>query len=79
MDLGESSGKRRVISAFETTACTTAERAKPKIRAHRISQAIPKAMERASSKPVTKLMRYLLSASLLWRPHVGGLLEVIGS
>src|SRR5215213_2967827 len=72
MERGESSGSRRVISAFETTACTAAERAKPSIRAHKISQAIPKAMERASRKPVSKLIFYLLSTSLPWRTHSTG-------
>ena len=46
----ESSGSRRVISALETTACTAAERAKPSIRAQSISQNMPKASDRASSK-----------------------------
>src|SRR5437870_587572 len=45
--LGESSGRRRVICFFETTACTTAERPKPRIRAHKISQNMAKAMLRA--------------------------------
>src|SRR5215217_6825081 len=50
----ESLGRRRVICALETTACTAAESAKPKMRAQRISQNIPKAKERASSKlPIT--------------------------
>src|SRR5205823_11737224 len=31
---GESSGSRRVISCFDTTACTAADRKKPTTRAH---------------------------------------------
>src|SRR5205823_8931318 len=38
---GESSGRRRSIARFETTACTTAESAKPRISAHKISHVIP--------------------------------------
>src|SRR5262245_54690248 len=38
---GESSGSRRVISDFDTTDCTAAERANPSTSAHRISQVIP--------------------------------------
>src|SRR5919198_771303 len=44
----ESSGMRRRISAFDTSAWTAAESAKPRISAHRISQNIPKANESAS-------------------------------
>src|SRR3954469_25564790 len=43
---GLSSGSSRDISSFETTACTTAERKNPRIRAHRISQAIVAAIIR---------------------------------
>src|SRR5919197_2254577 len=46
-DRGESSGSRRRISAFDTTACTAPESAKPRISAHRISQNIPNANESA--------------------------------
>src|SRR5437867_13190166 len=42
--LGESSGRRRVIRFFETTAWTMAERQKPRISAHKISQNMAKAM-----------------------------------
>src|SRR5207248_10906399 len=44
---GESSGRRRRISRFETTACTTPERAKPRMSAQRISQVMPAVKERA--------------------------------
>src|SRR5919197_1366735 len=44
---GESSGSRRRISDFDTTACTAPESAKPRINAHRISQNIPNANESA--------------------------------
>jgi len=44
---GESSGRRRLISVFETTACTTPESAKPRMSAQRISQNIAKAIESA--------------------------------
>src|SRR6266511_133257 len=43
----ESSGSRRRISPFVTTACTAPESAKPRIRAQRTSQNIPKANESA--------------------------------
>src|SRR5579862_1319477 len=56
---GESSGRRRATSRFETTAWTQAERAKPRIRAQRISQVIPSAKLRArqSSCPTTSAPR----------------------
>ena len=44
---GESSGRSRVISDLETTAWTTPESVKPRIRAHRISQVIPAAKRSA--------------------------------
>ncbi len=40
-DRGESSGSRRVISDFDTTACTAPDRANPRTSAHRISHVIP--------------------------------------
>src|SRR5205823_4156257 len=40
---GESSGRSRRISRFDTTACTAADSAKPRISAHSTSQVIPKA------------------------------------
>src|SRR5213594_3207004 len=46
-DRGESSGSNLVISRFDTTACTIADRANPRTSAHRISQDIPKARFRA--------------------------------
>ena len=46
-DFGESSGSQRPISPLETTACTTPDNVKPKIRGHRISQNIAKAIQRA--------------------------------
>src|SRR6266700_3538741 len=52
---GESSGNRRVISDFDTTACTTAESPKPRIRAHRTSQVIPPAKDRESTTLPPKL------------------------
>src|SRR6266581_1889577 len=45
---GESSGIRRRISRFETTAWTAAESAKPRISAHSTSQVMPKAKLSAS-------------------------------
>jgi len=49
-DLGESSGRSRVISFFETTACTAAESAKPITSAHRISHVIANAKLSASAR-----------------------------
>ena len=51
---GELSGRSRRISRFETTACTVAERAKPRISAQRISQVIPnvKLSARQTSCPI---------------------------
>src|SRR5439155_16913084 len=40
---GESSGRSRRISRFETTACTAPERAKPRISAHSTSPVMPNA------------------------------------
>jgi hypothetical protein len=42
-DLGASSGSNRPISPLETTACTTADSANPRTRAHRISHVIENA------------------------------------
>jgi hypothetical protein len=44
---GESSGSSRLISPLDTTACTTPESAKPRIKAQRISQNMAKARLRA--------------------------------
>src|ERR671939_334723 len=55
IDRGESSGNSRVISDLDTTACTTPDRAKPRMSAHSISHVIPKARARASNKPFTIL------------------------
>jgi hypothetical protein len=46
-DRGESSGSSRLISRFDTTACTAPDRAKPRMSAQRISQNIAKARLRA--------------------------------
>jgi hypothetical protein len=53
IERAESSGRSRRISRFETTACTTAERKKPRISAHRISQNIPNAKLSASRIALT--------------------------
>jgi hypothetical protein len=54
---GEASGSSRLISPLDTTACTTPERPKPRISAHRISQNIANARLRACpSPPSTSLM-----------------------
>jgi len=53
MERGESSGRSLVICDLVTTACTAADKAKPRISAHKISQAIPNARERASKKAFT--------------------------
>jgi hypothetical protein len=65
---GESSGKSRRISALETTACTAAERAKPRISAHRIFQNMPKAkLNASSSSPPMALTMFLLYQRALLR------------
>src|SRR5436190_11848195 len=46
---GELSGSSRAISDFDTTACTAAERAKPRTSAQRISHVIKNAKWRASA------------------------------
>src|SRR4029453_11683559 len=52
--LGESSGKSWVISDFDTTDCTAADRAKPSTSAHRISHVMPNEMLSAcASAPST--------------------------
>src|SRR6266542_1527837 len=52
----ESSGSRRGISDFDTTACTAAERANPSTRAQRISHVIPNAMFSAWASAPSTLM-----------------------
>src|SRR5258708_25813868 len=47
MERGRSSGSSRLISLWETTACTTAESKKPRISGHRISHPMAKAMASA--------------------------------
>src|SRR5437868_14597030 len=44
---GESSGRSLTISRFETTACTIADRRKPRFSAHSISQNMRKAIQSA--------------------------------
>src|SRR5207237_739195 len=50
---GESSGRTRLISDFETTACTTAEIANPRMSAQPISQVIAAASPNASATAFT--------------------------
>jgi hypothetical protein len=54
--LGESSGSSRLISRFDTTACTAPDRAKPRMSAHRISQNIANARLRACPSPPSKVL-----------------------
>src|SRR6266480_2581333 len=53
-DFGESFGNRFVISLFETTACTTADKPKPRISGHKISQHMDNAIQRAWPRAVTR-------------------------
>src|SRR5262249_2489293 len=46
-DFGESSGSKRLISVFETTAWTTPESPNPKINGHKISQNMANAIQSA--------------------------------
>src|SRR6266403_4857703 len=55
-DLGESFGNNRVISLLETTACTTADKPKPRMRGHKISQNMANAIQRAWPRAVTMSM-----------------------
>src|SRR5207253_11098922 len=50
---GESPGRRRLISDFETTACTTAEIANPRMSAQPLSQVIAAARPNASATAFT--------------------------
>src|SRR6058998_768344 len=50
---GESSGRSRLISDFETTAWTIADNPKPRTSAHRISQNIANAKPRAAPSAVS--------------------------
>jgi hypothetical protein len=47
IERGRSSGSSRLISLWETTACTTAESKKPRINGHRISHPMARAMANA--------------------------------
>ncbi len=51
---GESSGSRRLICSFETTASTAAESVNPRMSAQRISQVIAKEIDRAWSIASTR-------------------------
>src|SRR5437016_13203295 len=46
-DFGESSGNNFVISLLETTACTTADKPKPRISGHKISHSMANAIQSA--------------------------------
>src|SRR5260370_39718157 len=46
-DLGESFGNNRVISLLETTACTTADKPKPRMSGHKISHSMANAIQSA--------------------------------
>src|SRR5205085_7983104 len=52
-DFGESFGNSRVISLLETTACTTADKPKPRMSGHKISQNMANAIQRAWPRAVT--------------------------
>src|SRR5438874_4969988 len=86
-DFGESFGNSRVISLLETTACTTADKPKPRMRGHKISQNMANAIQRAWPRAVTisitatqrrgyercTFMRQLAASCRLRRFHVFGL------
>src|SRR5438128_9568121 len=55
-DLGESFGNNFVISLFETTACTTADKLKPRISGHKISQNMANAIQSAWPRAVKTSM-----------------------
>src|SRR5439155_10709324 len=76
---GESSGSRRRISRFETTACTAPESAKPRISAHNTSQVMPKAKlsARHSSCPIaTATIKSGAAAAVFEVPGVRDLVGV---
>src|SRR5215813_6183690 len=50
IDRGEESASRRLISPFVTTAWTRPDKEKPRISAHRISQPIANAIDRADRR-----------------------------
>src|SRR5438874_3738613 len=69
-DFGESFGKSRVISLLETTACTTADKPKPRMRGHKISQNMANAIHSAWPISVRVFMSILgLPAMLISRAH----------
>src|SRR5437899_12706637 len=53
---GESSGNNRLISDFETTACTTADKPKPRMSGHKISQNMANAIHSAWPRAVITSM-----------------------
>jgi hypothetical protein len=53
---GESSGNSRLISDFDTTACTTPDKPKPRMSGHKISQNIANAIQSAWPRAVIKLI-----------------------
>src|SRR5437870_9292261 len=55
-DFGESFGNSRIISLLETTACTTADKPKPRMRGHKISQNMANAIQSAWPRAVTMSM-----------------------
>src|SRR5258707_12765765 len=74
MARGRSSGSSRLISLWETTACTTAERKNPRISGHRISHPMANAManacEKASMIMFAPLHDISGSGQLVWGDHV---------
>ena len=54
-DFGESFGRSLVISLLETTACTTADKPKPRMSGHKISQNMANAIHSAWPSATIKL------------------------
>ena len=62
---GESSGSRRLISSFDTTAWTTADKKKPRMRAHKSSQAMLSVMRTACSIAGSTMCHWPLLGKLM--------------
>src|SRR6266403_805961 len=55
-DFGESSGNNLVISLLETTACTAADKPKPRMSGHKISHSMANAIQSAWPRAVTTII-----------------------
>src|ERR1700726_3126033 len=71
--LGESSGNTRLISDFDTTACTTPDKPKPRMSGHKISQNMANAIQSACPRATIRFI-IIVYETLRPRPIINFLL-----